>query len=89
MFSNYYVISNFKDTMNFSDYIKTIRQNWQRYFTLKQAMMDLDLSKNAALVGIHRLKKHGDLMTPVKGYSSKRRKSFGFSFNSIDIILNF
>ena len=53
--------------MNFSNYVKSIRQNGQRSFTLKQVISDLGLSKNAALVAIHRLKSHGDLITPAKG----------------------
>ncbi len=53
--------------MNFPSYIKNIRRKGQRYFTLKQSMMDLNLSKNAALVAIHRLKKHGDLISPSQG----------------------
>lgn len=53
--------------MTFSSYIKSIRQKGQRCFTLKQAMLDLGLSQNAALVAIHRLKSHGDLISPAKG----------------------
>lgn len=53
--------------MNFLSYIKSIRQKGQRCFTLKQVMLDLGLSQNTALAAIHRLKSHGDLISPAKG----------------------
>ena len=53
--------------MNLPAYIKEIRKNGQRYFTLKQLMSDLSLSKNAALNAISRLRKHGDVISPARG----------------------
>jgi predicted transcriptional regulator of viral defense system len=53
--------------MNLSSYIKEIRKNGQRYFTLEQLMADQGLSKNAALNAIHRLKGHGELISPTRG----------------------
>ena len=54
--------------MNLSGYIKDIRQKGKRYFTLDELMSDLKLSKNAALNAISRLKAHGDLISPAKGF---------------------
>ncbi len=53
--------------MGVSGYIKKIRQKGQRSFTLKQAMLDLSLSANAVSAAIHRLRSHGDLISPAKG----------------------
>ena len=53
--------------MNLPAYIKEIRKNGQRYFTLKQLMSDLSLSKNAALNAISRLREHGDVISPARG----------------------
>ncbi|HLB32957.1 MAG TPA: type IV toxin-antitoxin system AbiEi family antitoxin [Chthoniobacterales bacterium] len=53
--------------MNSLDYLKKTRQNGKRYFTLEQFMLDRKLSQNAALNAIHRLKTHGDLISPVRG----------------------
>lgn len=53
--------------MNLSTYIKEIRQKGQRYFTLEQFMADLNLSKNAALNAIFRLKRRGELISPARG----------------------
>lgn len=53
--------------MNLSWYVKNIRKNGQRYFTLKQLMADKGLSKNAALNAIYRLRKHGELISPARG----------------------
>lgn len=53
--------------MNFSNYLKKIRQKGKRYFTLEQAMSDLKLSKNATLNAIHRLKARGELIRPAQG----------------------
>ena len=52
--------------MNLSAYIKQIRKNGQRYFTLKQLMSDLTLSQNAALNAITRIKKKGELISPAR-----------------------
>jgi predicted transcriptional regulator of viral defense system len=53
--------------MNLSSYIKEIRKNGQRYFTLEQLMADQGLSKNAALNAIYRLRGHGELISPARG----------------------
>ncbi len=53
--------------MNLPAYIKEIRKNGQRYFTLKQLMSDLSLSKNAALNAISRLREHGEVISPARG----------------------
>lgn len=53
--------------MTLSSYIKEIRKNGQRYFTLDQLMTDKGLSKNAALNAISRLKGHGELISPARG----------------------
>lgn len=53
--------------MNLNGYIKETRQNGKRFFTLEQVISDLNLSKNATLVAIHRSKAEGDLITPAKG----------------------
>ncbi|MBX9704542.1 MAG: type IV toxin-antitoxin system AbiEi family antitoxin [Silvanigrellaceae bacterium] len=53
--------------MNFPNYLKVIRQAGKHYFTLKQAMSDLNLSANATLAAIHRLRARGDLISPAKG----------------------
>ena len=53
--------------MRLADYIKEIRKSGQRYFTLKQLLSDLNLSKNAALNAISRIKEHGELISPARG----------------------
>lgn len=53
--------------MNLSVYIKEIRKTGQRCFTLEQLMADRGLSKNTALNAIHRLKGHGELISPARG----------------------
>ena len=53
--------------MNIKSYLKDIRQRGKRYFTLDQVISELNISKNAALVAIHRLKAQGDLISPARG----------------------
>ncbi|CAO5682658.1 MAG: hypothetical protein HEEMFOPI_01734 [Holosporales bacterium] len=53
--------------MNLFSYIKEIRKNGQRSFTIDQLMRDQGLSKNAALNAIYRLKKHSELISPARG----------------------
>lgn len=53
--------------MNLLNYIKEVRQRGQRYFTLKQILAELHLSKNAALNVIARGKSRGELISPCKG----------------------
>jgi len=54
--------------INFQDYLKSIRQKGRRSFTLEQIISDLDIEKNAALAGIHRLKEHSSIASPIKGF---------------------
>ena len=51
-----------------SDYLKQVRQQGQRAFSLEQFMSDLHLSKNAALVAVHRLKQQQELISPARGF---------------------
>lgn len=53
--------------MRLNTYIKSIRRQGQRHFTLQQATADLHLSGNAARVAVHRLYKQGELISPAKG----------------------
>ena len=53
--------------MNLPSYIKEIRKNGQRYFTLEQLMADQGLSKNAALNAIYRCRSQGELISPARG----------------------
>jgi len=53
--------------INLTNYLKTIRQQGKRYFTLEQLISNLNLSKGAALIAIHRLKTRGDLISPARG----------------------
>ena len=48
-------------------YIKGIRRQGHRYFTLQQVTTALNLSANAALVAIHRLRTQGELISPARG----------------------
>lgn len=51
----------------FIDYLKNLRASGKLFFTAKQAMIDLDLSRNAIKKAVHRLNKSGDLISPAKG----------------------
>ena len=53
--------------MNFRNYIKNVRLKGKKYFTLTQAISDLNITKAAALAAIHRLKNQGDLISPAQG----------------------
>lgn len=53
--------------MSLSTYLKNIRQQGARHFTLERLMADRGLSKNAALNAIYRLKNQGELISPLKG----------------------
>ena len=53
--------------MHLPGYIKAIRQKGQRYFTIKEFMVDCGLSENAALIAIHRLKIQKEVISPAKG----------------------
>jgi len=62
-----HVNSDYEGIMNLSAYVKEIRQKGQRSFTLVQLIKDQNLSNNAAINAIARLRKQGDLITPAKG----------------------
>lgn len=49
------------------NYVKQIRASGRQYFTITGAVQDLGLSKNAVLLAIARLKKHGDIISPANG----------------------
>jgi predicted transcriptional regulator of viral defense system len=53
--------------MNLAHYIKEVRKNGKRYFTIEHLMSDLNLSKNAALNAIYRIKEFGELISPARG----------------------
>lgn len=53
--------------MTFLNYVKNVRLKGKRYFTLAQAISDLNLTRQAALSAIHRLKTQGDLISPAQG----------------------
>lgn len=50
----------------FERYIKEIRKQGKSYFTTDQALSDLKISKNALYLGIHKLKKKGDIVSAAK-----------------------
>ncbi len=50
----------------FENYIKSIRQQGKSYFTSKQVLQDLDMSKAAFYVAIHRLKKKREIVSPAR-----------------------
>lgn len=50
----------------FESYIKSIRQQGRSYFTSKQVLQDLDMSKSAFYAAIHRLKNKGDIVSPAR-----------------------
>ena len=52
--------------MSLANYLKNLRKQGKRSFTLEQLTESLNISKNAALNAISRLKVHGDLISPAK-----------------------
>ena len=54
--------------MNFSDYLKEVRQKGQHAFTLNQIMVDLKLSRSAAWSVVCRSSERGDIMSPAQGF---------------------
>jgi len=56
-----------RSIMNLRDYLKGLRQEGRRCFTLKEMVFDNQISKNAALNAIHRAKVQGDLISPARG----------------------
>lgn len=55
------------DIKKLSDYLKYVRANGRQYFTLDQAVNDLKLSREALLMALYRIKKHGEIISPAKG----------------------
>lgn len=51
----------------FSEYLKDLRKSGQISFTVDQAVSDLKISKSSVLAAIHRIKKHGEIISPAKG----------------------
>lgn len=51
----------------FSEYLKDLRKSGQLSFTVDKAASDLQISKNSILASIHRIKKHGEIISPAKG----------------------
>jgi predicted transcriptional regulator of viral defense system len=64
-----YIYDNYSIAMSvFSKYIKEIRKKGSRCFTLQQMITTLGTSHASALVGLHRLKQSGDIISPAKGF---------------------
>lgn len=53
--------------MNLQSYIKEIRKDGKRCFTIGNVIKQFQVSRNYARVALHRLLKSGDLISPVKG----------------------
>ncbi len=53
--------------MNLQLYIKEIRKDGERCFTIDNVVEQFQISRNYARVSLHRLLKSGDLISPVKG----------------------
>lgn len=53
--------------MTLKSYIKKIRQSGKRFFTIEQAVSELQISRNAVLNAIARIKEDGDIISPAKG----------------------
>ncbi len=51
----------------FSDYLKHVRSSGRHYFSLRDAMEYLKVSKDSVLSATYRSKKQGDLISPAKG----------------------
>lgn len=51
----------------FSEYLKDLRKSGQLSFTVDKAASDLQVSKNNVLNSIHRIKKHGEIISPAQG----------------------
>lgn len=52
----------------FHKYIKDLRKNGKRSFTIQQLIIELKTAHAAALVGLHRLKQEGDIVSPARGF---------------------
>lgn len=55
------------DIKNFYDYLKHVRAGGKQYFTLDQAVNDLQLSREAVMMALYRVKKRGEVISPAKG----------------------
>ncbi len=63
------IYANERDMMGvFNKYIKEIRKQGRRCFTLQQVTTELNTSYASARFGIHRLKQEGDIISPAKGF---------------------
>ncbi len=54
--------------MNLLTYIKKIQERGKHSFTLEELTQNLSISNGAARAAINRLKKQGDLISPVRGF---------------------
>ena len=50
----------------FEEFIKNIRMGGRGHFITEQALSELGVSRNAFHIGMHRLKKKGDIVSPAK-----------------------
>jgi|GEM_PF-45898 len=63
------VYVNYCITMSmFHQYIKDLRKNGKRSFTILQLITELKTTHAATLVGLHRLKQEGDIISPARGF---------------------
>lgn len=53
--------------MNLYSYIKEVRKNNRRFFSIEDVIKQFDVSNSYARVALHRLVKTGDLASPVRG----------------------
>lgn len=54
--------------MNLQSYVKEIRKEGKRCFTIEDIINQLDISYNHAKVSLHRLMKDGDIISPARGF---------------------
>jgi len=52
----------------FHKYVKDLRRNGKRSFTIQQLMSELKIAHATALVGLHRLKQESDIISPARGF---------------------
>lgn len=52
----------------FHKYIKDLRKKGKRSFTIQQLIVELKTAHAVALVGLHRLKQDGDIISPARGF---------------------
>ena len=51
----------------FFDYLEKLRMSGRVHFTYQEIIDELSISENAAKTGLYRLKKAGNIITPIKG----------------------